>query len=60
MALRFRKRIRLGFIVLNFTERGLSSVSIKAGPFTFNTRRRRLTTDLPGGLYHTRNSGGEK
>lgn len=52
MALRFRRRPRLGPLRFNVTERGLRSVSIKVGPFTWNPRRRRVTTDLPGGLYH--------
>jgi hypothetical protein len=52
MGLRFRKRLSLGPLRFNFTRRGLSSVSLKAGPFTWNPRRDRLTTNLPGGLYY--------
>lgn len=48
MSFRFRKRPRLGPLRLNITERGLRSVSIKAGPFTWNPKRRRITTNLPG------------
>lgn len=53
MGLRFRRRPRMGPLRLNVTERGLRSVSLKVGPFTWNPRRRRVTTNLPGGLYHT-------
>jgi hypothetical protein len=50
--LRFRKRARLGPVRLNITQNGVRSVSLKAGPFTWNPTRRKLTTNLPGGLYH--------
>lgn len=52
MGFHFRKRPRLGPLHLNVTERGLRSISIKLGPFTWNPTRRRVRTDLPGGLYH--------
>ena len=52
MTLRFRMRPRLGPLRFNVNERGLRSVSIKIGPFTWNPKRRRMTTNLPGGLYH--------
>jgi hypothetical protein len=48
MSFRFRKRPRLGPLRFNVTERGLRSVSIKVGPVTWNPRRRRVTTNLPG------------
>lgn len=51
--LRYRKRVKLGPLVLNISERGLTSVSVKIGPFTWNPTRRRVTTNLPGGLSHT-------
>jgi hypothetical protein len=51
VTLRFRKRARLGPFRLNFTRRGLSSISIKLGPLTHNLTHRRTTVDLPGGLY---------
>jgi Protein of unknown function (DUF4236) len=57
---RYRKRLKLGPLVLNFTERGLSSYSVKLGPVTWNPKRRRVTTDLPGGAYHTRRYGERK
>jgi hypothetical protein len=52
MPLRYRRRVSLGPLRFNFSLRGLSSVSLKAGPFTWNPTRDRLTTNLPGGLYH--------
>ena len=52
MPLRYRKRLKLGPVTLNVTQRGITSVSIKLGPITWNPTRRRITTDLPGGLYH--------
>lgn len=53
MALRFRRRPGWGPLRFNVTERGLRSVSIKIGPFTWNPTHRRVTTNLPGtGLYH--------
>jgi hypothetical protein len=53
MPFRYRKRLRLGPLVLNLTQRGLTSVSIKLWKFTWNPTRRTVTSDLPGGLYHT-------
>lgn len=53
MPLRYRRRVSLGPLRLNFSLRGLSSVSLKAGPFTWNPTRDRLTTNLPGGFFHT-------
>lgn len=52
MGLHFRSRPRLGALRFNVTERGLRSVSVKLGPFTWNPFRRTVRTDLPGGLYH--------
>jgi hypothetical protein len=46
--IRFRKRVRLGPIHWNFTERGYSSWSFKLGPFSWNSRTRRHSVDLPG------------
>ena len=50
--LHFRWRPRLGPIHLNITGRGLRSISIKIGAFTWNPTRRTVTTNLPHGLYH--------
>ena len=44
-----RKRVNLGPIVLNFTERGLSSWTFRPLPkVSWNSRTRRWTVDLPG------------
>jgi hypothetical protein len=52
MPFRFRSRQSAGPLRLNFTQRGLRSIAVKLGPFTYNLTHRRVTTDLPGGLYH--------
>jgi hypothetical protein len=52
MGFRYRKVLRLGPLRLNLTQRGLSSVSIKVGAFTWNPVRRTVSSDLPGGLSH--------
>jgi uncharacterized protein DUF4236 len=38
MPIRFRKRPRVGPIQFNITERGLTSWSLRIGPFTWNSR----------------------
>jgi hypothetical protein len=48
MAWRFRMRPSIGPFRLNIGRRGLSSVSLKLGPFTRNFRRNTTTVDLPG------------
>lgn len=53
MPLRLRWRPRLGPLRFNVTGRGLRSVSMKVGPFTWNPTRGRLWTNLPGPLYYT-------
>ncbi len=60
MGLGFRKRLRLGPVTLNFGRGGLSSYSVRLGPVTWNPKRRRVTTNLPGPLYHTQEYGGRK
>jgi hypothetical protein len=57
MIFKYRKRLRFGPITVNLTERGVSSCSVKIGRSTWNPKRRRVTTDLPGGAYHVRNYG---
>lgn len=47
-----RWRPRLGPLRLNVTERGLRSVSVRLGLFTWNPVRRTVTTNLPGPLHH--------
>lgn len=58
MGFKLRKSIPLGPIRLNFTERGFSSITIKAGPFSWNSRTRKRTIDTPGPGYWQ--SGGKK
>lgn len=48
MPFTFRKRPRLGPFVFNITEHGWTSTTFKLGPFSFNTRTRRKSVDLPG------------
>jgi uncharacterized protein DUF4236 len=48
MALRFRKSFRFGPIRWHFTEHGLSSWSFKLWRWTWNSRTKRHTVDLPG------------
>lgn len=48
MGMRFRWRPHLGWFYFNIGKRGLSSVSLKIGPFTRNFRRNTTTVDLPG------------
>jgi hypothetical protein len=40
-------------VAVNITERGPRSLSVRLGPLTWNPTRRTVTTNLPGGLYHT-------
>lgn len=54
MSINYRKRIALGPVRINITQRGVASVALKLGPFTYNLKSRRLTTDLPGGLSDSR------
>jgi hypothetical protein len=52
--LRHRARTRLlgGLVTLNWAQGRMSSVSVRVGPFTWNTRRRGVVrTDLPGGFH---------
>jgi hypothetical protein len=48
MGFHLRKRIGLGPVKLNLTNRGLSSVSIRVGRYTWNSRTRASSVDLPG------------
>jgi len=50
MGVMFRSRRRFGPILLNFTQRGLSSWSIKIGRWSWNSRARAHRFDLPGPL----------
>lgn len=48
MGFRLRKALKLGPVRLNFTQRGLSSISLRVGPYTWNSRARRHTVNTPG------------
>lgn len=50
MRFRARRSIRLGPlpVYVNVTERGVSSWSIRLGPWSWNSRTRRQTLDTPG------------
>jgi hypothetical protein len=46
--IKFRKRMSLGPVKFNFTQRGLSSWSLKVGPWSWNSRTKKHSVDLPG------------
>ncbi|PUB27083.1 uncharacterized protein DUF4236 [Promicromonospora sp. AC04] len=48
MPIRFRKRWGLGPVKFNFTQRGLSSWSFKVGPWSWNSKTKKHSVDLPG------------
>lgn len=48
MGFKFRKRVRVGPVVLNFTQRGLSSWGLKVGRWSWNAKSRKHTVDTPG------------
>ena len=48
MGLVFRKRKKFGPLILNFTENGYSSWSLKIGRWSWNSRSRAHRYDLPG------------
>lgn len=48
MGFKLRKRVRIGPVVLIFTEKGFSSWGIKIGPYSWNARTRRSSFDTPG------------
>ena len=55
MALLFRSRKKIGPIILNYTEHGFSSWSIKLGRWSWNSRTRANRVDLPGPLSWRQN-----
>jgi len=58
MGLVFRKRKKIGPLILNFTENGYSSWSLKIGRWSWNSRSRRHSVDLPGPVnYQTKSRG---
>lgn len=52
MPLRFRRRVRLGPVILNFSNSGMSW-TLKVGPWSWNSRTRAQTVDLPGPVSWT-------
>jgi hypothetical protein len=50
MGIRYRKRLSLGPLKFNITQRGLSSMSFKIGPWTWNSKTKKHSLNLPGGL----------
>jgi hypothetical protein len=55
MKFRARKRLRFGPIVVNLTQRGISSISLRFWRWTWNARTGKHTFDTPGpGSFQTR------
>ncbi|GLY21439.1 hypothetical protein Misp04_11710 [Micromonospora sp. NBRC 101691] len=50
MGLMFRKRKKYGPLVLNFTENGFSSWTVRLGRWSWNSKARAHRVDLPGPL----------
>jgi hypothetical protein len=50
MGVMFRSRKKFGPLILNFTENGFSSWSIKIGRWSWNSKARAHRVDLPGPL----------
>jgi Protein of unknown function (DUF4236) len=48
MPIFFRKQMRFGPLRFNFTKSGLSSWSIKIGRWSWNSRTKSHSVDLPG------------
>lgn len=48
MRLIFRKRIKFGPIVWNFSKHGFTSWGLELGPWSWNSRTRAYRVDLPG------------
>jgi hypothetical protein len=55
MGLIIRKTIRLGPVRLHFTKKGFSSWSFKLWRWSWNSKTRRSTVDLPGPASWTSN-----
>lgn len=47
MGFRFRKSLRLGPVRVNLSKAGLST-TLRIGPWSWNSRTRRHSVDLPG------------
>lgn len=50
MALLFRKRVKIGPIIVNVSQGRITSYTIKFGPWSWNSRTRRQRVNLPGPL----------
>jgi len=50
MGVMFRSRKKIGPIILNFTQKGFSSWSVKIGRWSWNSKARAHRVDLPGPL----------
>jgi hypothetical protein len=48
MKFRARKRLRFGPIVVNLTQRGISSISLRFWRWSYNFRTGKHTFDTPG------------
>lgn len=57
MKLGYRSSKKIGIFRFNFTRNGLSSITAKLGPASWNTRRDGTRIDLPGGLHATTRTG---
>ncbi len=55
MPIVYRSRKKIGPLVLNFTENGYSSFSLKIGKWSWNSRTRAHRYDLPGPLSWKQN-----
>ncbi len=48
MPILFRKRVRIGPLVINAGRTGITSWGVKIGPWSWNSRTRTQRVDLPG------------
>ena len=48
MPVHFRKQMRIGPLMLNFGNKGFSSWGIKIWKWSWNSRTKRQSVDLPG------------
>ena len=48
MPIHFRKRMKFGPLIFNFTKNGFSSWGIKIGRWSWNSKTRAHRVDLPG------------
>jgi hypothetical protein len=55
MGILFRQRKKFGPLILNFTQNGFSSWSIKIGRWSWNSKARAHRVDLPGPLSWKQN-----